>query len=36
MDDLNKLKLKFDDKGLITAVAQDAATKEILMLAHMN
>ena len=36
MDDLNKLKLKFDDKGLITAVAQDAVTKEILMLAHMN
>ncbi len=28
--------LKFDDKGLITAVAQDRATGEILMLAHMN
>ena len=32
----NTLKLKFDDKGLITAVAQDHHSKEILMLAHMN
>lgn len=29
-------KLKFDDKGLVTAVAQDFKTGEILMLAHMN
>ncbi len=29
-------KLKFDDKGLVTAVAQDYKTGEILMLAHMN
>lgn len=29
-------KLKFDDEGLITAVAQDYMTGEILMLAHMN
>lgn len=29
-------KLKFDDKGLISAVAQDYMTGEILMLAHMN
>ncbi len=29
-------KLKFDDRGLITAVAQDYVTGEILMLAHMN
>jgi phosphoribosyl-AMP cyclohydrolase len=29
-------RLKFDEKGLITAVAQDYATGEILMLAHMN
>ena len=28
--------LRFDDKGLITAVAQDYRTGEILMLAHMN
>lgn len=28
--------LKFDDKGLLTAVAQDYKTGEILMLAHMN
>lgn len=29
-------KLKFDNQGLITAVAQDYVTGEILMLAHMN
>lgn len=29
-------RLKFDDKGLLTAVAQDYRTGEILMLAHMN
>ena len=29
-------KLRFDDKGLITAVAQDYKTGEVLMLAHMN
>lgn len=28
--------LKFDDKGLITAIAQDYQTNEILMLAFMN
>ena len=28
--------LKFDDKGLLAAVAQDYETGEILMLAHMN
>ncbi len=27
---------KFDSNGLITAVVADAATREILMLAHMN
>ena len=27
---------RFDSSGLITAVAQDSATGEILMLAHMN
>ncbi|NLK20508.1 MAG: bifunctional phosphoribosyl-AMP cyclohydrolase/phosphoribosyl-ATP diphosphatase HisIE [Epulopiscium sp.] len=28
--------LKFDDRGLIPAIAQDAATKEVLMMAYMN
>lgn len=28
--------LKFDEKGLITAVIQDATTKEVLMVAWMN
>lgn len=28
--------LKYDDKGLIPAIAQDAATGEVLMLAWMN
>jgi phosphoribosyl-AMP cyclohydrolase len=28
--------LKFDDKGLITTVVQDAATKDVLMVAWMN
>ena len=28
--------VKFDDKGLVTAVAQDADNGEILMLAYMN
>ncbi|KAF5420973.1 MAG: Phosphoribosyl-AMP cyclohydrolase [ANME-2 cluster archaeon HR1] len=28
--------LKFDDKGLLTAVAQDFETNEILMVAFMN
>ncbi len=28
--------LKFDDKGLITAVVQDATTHQILMVAWMN
>ena len=32
----NELRPKFDDKGLITAVAQDAKTGQILMVAYMN
>lgn len=28
--------LRFDDRGLITAVVQDAATREVLMVAWMN
>ena len=27
---------KFDSNGLITAIAQDAKTNQILMVAHMN
>jgi phosphoribosyl-ATP pyrophosphohydrolase/phosphoribosyl-AMP cyclohydrolase len=29
-------KIKFDDKGLVPAIAQDIKTKEVLMLAYMN
>jgi len=28
--------LKFDDRGLIPAIVQDAHTKEVLMMAYMN
>jgi phosphoribosyl-AMP cyclohydrolase len=28
--------VKFDDKGLVTAIAQDADNGEVLMLAYMN
>ena len=28
--------MKFDEKGLITAIAQDAVTNEVLMVAYMN
>ncbi|MFP4681745.1 MAG: phosphoribosyl-AMP cyclohydrolase [Chitinispirillaceae bacterium] len=28
--------VKFDDKGLVSAIAQDATTDEVLMLAYMN
>lgn len=28
--------VKFDDKGLVTAIAQDAGTKQVLMVAYMN
>lgn len=28
--------VKFDDKGLVTAIAQDSKTNEVLMLAYMN
>ena len=35
--DIDAIKnLKFDDKGLIPAIAQDIDTKEVLMLAYMN
>ena len=38
MADFSELldQVKFDDKGLVTAVAQDAETGEVLMLAFMN
>jgi phosphoribosyl-ATP pyrophosphohydrolase/phosphoribosyl-AMP cyclohydrolase len=29
-------KVKFDDKGLVPAIAQDCETGEVLMLAYMN
>ncbi|MCH8022062.1 phosphoribosyl-AMP cyclohydrolase [candidate division KSB1 bacterium] len=34
MDTTNQL--KFDDAGLIPAIAQDYETKEVLMIAYMN
>lgn len=30
------MELKFDEKGLIPAIIQDEATKDILMVAYMN
>ena len=35
-DETTELAIKFDDKGLIAAIAQDHKTKEVLMLAWMN
>ena len=35
-DETSELRLKFNSDGLIAAIAQDADTKEILMLAWMN
>ena len=35
-EEISLLNLKFDKSGLVTAVATDAATGELLMLAHMN
>lgn len=32
----NPLPLKFDERGLLTAVAQDATTHQVLMVAWMN
>ena len=34
MDTTNQL--KFDERGLIPAIAQDCETKEVLMMAYMN
>ncbi|MFC1607565.1 phosphoribosyl-AMP cyclohydrolase [Candidatus Latescibacterota bacterium] len=36
MSNLNIDSIKFDDKGLVPAIAQDAETGEILMFAWMN
>ena len=36
LEEGDRLAPRFDGAGLITAVAQDAASGEILMLAHMN
>ncbi len=38
MEQMNELinKIKYDEKGLVPAIAQDVTTKEVLMLAYMN
>lgn len=33
---MNTLEVKFDEKGLVPAIVQDADTKEVLTLAYMN
>lgn len=33
---MDNLQLKFNEKGLIPAIIQDAQTREVLMLAYMN
>lgn len=33
---MNTEEIKYDEKGLIAAIVQDIATKEVLMLAYMN
>lgn len=33
---MNMEQIKFDEKGLIPAIVQDASTKEVLTLAYMN
>jgi phosphoribosyl-AMP cyclohydrolase len=36
LEEGSRLTPKFDAKGLVTAIATDAATGDVLMLAHMN
>ncbi len=36
LDETTQLQIKYDDNGLIAAIAQDAITREVLMLAWMN
>ena len=33
---MTALEVKFDEKGLVPAIVQDAETKEVLTLAYMN
>jgi phosphoribosyl-AMP cyclohydrolase len=33
---VDEIKLKYDDRGLITTVVQDVTTKDVLMVAWMN
>ncbi len=35
-EETTELSPRFDERGLITAIAQDAISGEVLMLAHMN
>jgi len=38
MENLEKIldKVKFDEKGLVPAITQDAGTRQVLMMAYMN
>ncbi len=36
VEETNKLSLNYNENGLVAAIAQDATTKDILMLAWMN
>jgi len=36
MSDVNLDDIKFDDRGLVPAIAQEVNTREVLMLAYMN
>lgn len=36
LEQLDRAKVKFDEKGLVPAIVQDEATEEILMVAWMN
>jgi len=36
MEKLSTEKIKYDAKGLVPAIVQDAETKEVLMMAYMN
>ena len=36
ISDINWDEIRFDERGLIPAIVQDAATREVLTLAYMN
>lgn len=36
LDNITKSKIRWDEKGLIPAIVQDANTREVLTLAYMN